>query len=134
MMNFHHIGIATEEIKDCKAVLESMCDVKQASGVIFDPEQGAYLCMLELANGFKFELVQGKVVEHLVKKGITCYHLCFCVADIEAEVKRLTADNALLIKNPAPAVLFNGRKVAFLQTQIGLIELLEQRDEHRPAE
>ena len=34
----------------------------------------------------------------------------------------------VLVSEPKPAVLFGGRRVAFLYTRIGLIELLEEND------
>lgn len=125
-MNFHHIGIACKDINNVKQLLRVLFEISYESNLIFDPEQNAKLSMVELANGLKLELIQGKPVENIIKKGINYYHLCFCVPDIEDFVKYLISKDAILVKELKPALLFNGRRVAFLHTPIGLIELLEE--------
>lgn len=134
MMRFHHVGIATKEITELKKSLKSTFNITKESEIVFDAEQQAMLCMLEIGNGLNLELIQGKAMEHLVAKGVTYYHLCFSVSDIESELKRLTANTAILVREPKPAVLFNGKKVAFLLTEMGLIELIEENDEDCAAE
>lgn len=129
-MRFHHVGIATKGITELTNSLRSTFNITKESEIVFDAEQQAMLCILEIANSLKIELIQGKAVKHLAAKGITYYHLCFSVSDIESELKRLTANNAILVREPKPAVLFNGKRVAFLLTEIGLIELIEENDEN----
>jgi methylmalonyl-CoA/ethylmalonyl-CoA epimerase len=123
-MQLHHIGVACRDIEEGIEQLSLVHDVVARTPVIHDPEQDALLALLTLADGTRIELVAGRQVEALVKKNIGLYHLCFEVADIDAEIGRLVAGGAKLIVPPKPAVLFDGRAVAFLYVDYGMIELL----------
>jgi methylmalonyl-CoA/ethylmalonyl-CoA epimerase len=126
-MKFHHIGIACKNINEQIAEVSAIHEIIEQSPIVFDVEQNATLVLLTLANGTKLELISGKVVETLVKKNITYYHLCFEVEDIYAETERLVNEGALLISPPKPAVLFNNRMVTFLNVSYGMIELLNAK-------
>jgi len=127
-MRFHHVGIACKDIEEEISNLTRIHQVVKQSDIVYDAEQNAELVMLTLADGTNIELISGKQVENLTKKNITYYHLCFEVDDIDAEVERLLSENAYLISPPKSAILFNNRKVAFLQVSYGLIELLSVKD------
>ena len=58
-------------------------------------------------------------------KNIPFYHICFEVIDIEKKINFFEEEGGIIISAPAPAVLFNGRKVSFIYTEIGIVELLE---------
>jgi methylmalonyl-CoA/ethylmalonyl-CoA epimerase len=126
-MQLHHIGVACRDIGEEIAHLSSVHDIVSQTPVIDDPEQDAQLVLLTLSDGTRIELVAGPQVETLVKKNIGLYHLCFEVADIEAEIDRLVGEGARLIAPPKPAALFNGRRVAFLYVAYGMLELLSQK-------
>ena len=55
------------------------------------------------------------------------YHQCFTTENLDAAIKFLTNEGALLVVEPIEAVAFNKRKIAFLylRTQM-LIELIEE--------
>ena len=95
------------------------------SGVVHDPHQGAELCLLSVAGGPAIELVAGPVVAGVVAKGQTWYHLAYTVPSVPAAVDRLEQERCRLVAPPAPAVLFDGRTVAFLVGPAGLIQLVE---------
>lgn len=126
-MKFHHVGIACKNIDEEIANISKIHKVIAQSPKVFDAEQNAELALLTLADGTKIELISGRQVETLVKKNMTYYHLCFEVDDINAEIERLVNDGAFLISPPKPAVLFNNRKVAFLNVSYGMIELLNSK-------
>ena len=71
------------------------------------------------------ELVSGEMVKDLVKKKITYYHICYEVKNIQKSIDSFK--NSILISPPKEAILFNNKKVAFLYTPIGLIELLGEK-------
>jgi methylmalonyl-CoA/ethylmalonyl-CoA epimerase len=127
MMQLHHIGVACRDIGEEIVRLSRVHDIILQTPVVDDPEQDAQLVMLTLSDGSRIELVAGPQVETLVRKNIGLYHLCFEVADIDAEIDRLVGGGARLIAPPKPAVLFNGRRVAFLYVAYGMIELLSQK-------
>lgn len=126
-MELHHIGIACDNIKNTKEYLHRLFDVTEESEEIFDDQQNAYLCMVKLYDGTNLELVSGKIVEKLVKKRHFLYHTCFQTEDIEKKIEEFENLGAKLISEPKPAKLFHGRKVAFLMTQFGLLELLDSQ-------
>jgi methylmalonyl-CoA/ethylmalonyl-CoA epimerase len=123
-MKLHHVGIACKDIDEELAAISKIHQVIEQSPKVFDAEQNAELVLLTLVDGTRIELVSGRQVEIFVKKNITYYHLCYEVTDIDAEIERLVGEGALLVSPPKPAVLFDGRKVAFLNVSYGLIELL----------
>ena len=124
-MRLHHIGIATSSITDMIERLKKNTDVVSVSNIMFDPEQNAELCMVRTQDGTDIELIQGEVVNKLVKKGQYLYHLCWETDDIEARLQQLIDDGGMLVSPMKKAVLFDGRRVAFVMTKLGLTELLE---------
>lgn len=127
-MKFHHVGIATKNIEETKNKISKMMNIIEESEIIFDELQDARLCMLSLDNNFKIELIEGNVVSNFVKKRNYLYHTCYSVSDINKTIEKLVLDGALLISAEKPAILFDGKKVAFLMTDIGIVELLEESD------
>lgn len=81
--------------------------------------------MLKIEDGLKIELISGKQIENLLKKKITYYHICYEVTDILKEKERLVDNGAFLISDEKEAILFDNKKVCFLLTSYGLIELVE---------
>lgn len=125
-MKVHHIGIAVKNIEKELQNYRNILDVESAGEIMYDPIQQARLCMLTLTGGTRFELVEGAPVEKYLKKGVQMYHVCYETADIEQEIARLEQKHSVVVSQPSPAVLFNNRKVAFLYTAVGLIELVEE--------
>ena len=123
-MKFHHVGLCCEDIKKHIDYMEKIHNIINKTDIIFDSLQNAYLCMLTLEDGTKLELISGKVVENYIKKKIEYYHICYEVEDIEKETKRIVNSGAIRLSKIQPAVLFNNKRVVFLKTQYGLIELL----------
>lgn len=121
----HHIGIATESITHTIEKMEKWFDIVQKTEITYDPLQRASLCMLTLKDGIKIELVQGENVTGFLKRNQRLYHTCYQTDNIEATVKRMVGEGSVQVTVPERAVLFGGRKVCFLMTQLGLIELLE---------
>lgn len=122
-MKFHHIGIATKDLEKSLAFVQENFDVKSYTPTIYDPLQDASLIMVETKD-LNIELVSGKVVEKFVAKNISYYHSCYEVENLEEAIEGFT--QSILISPPKPAILFNNRRVAFLHTPLGLVELLEQ--------
>ena len=125
-MKFHHIGIATENINDSLEYLKNILEIEHISDVVYDKNQDAKLCMITLKDGTQLELVSGNVVEKIVKKRQFLYHTCYEVKDIDKEIEKLEKLDAFLVSSPKEAILFNNQKVAFLMTNIGLMELVEE--------
>lgn len=124
-MRFHHIGIATDNIKDTLESLKKVMEIKDISDVVFDEKQDANLCMVTFKDGVKLELIEGHMVENLVKKRHYLYHTCYEVDNIESTMETLINDGAMQISEIKEAKLFEERRVVFLSWKLGIIELVE---------
>ena len=123
-MKVHHIGIVTKQIEDSVRDFEKMHHVVEKTEIIFDEEQGCHLAYLKTDEGLNVEFISGEIVKNIVEKNIFYYHLCYEVGDLNVKIEELRRAGATLISPPRPARLFDKRKVAFLSTPCGLIELL----------
>lgn len=124
-MKFHHIGICCKNIKKEIERIEKIHTIEKISDIVYDNNQNAELCMLELKEGIKMELISGEVVKNLIKKRISYYHLCYEVKDIEKEKSFFIKNGAILLKDLEEAILFENKKVCFLMASYGLVELKE---------
>lgn len=130
-MDFHHIGLATENINNSIEVYKSFGYT--ATKIICDPLQEVNIAFLEKLNSPIIELVEpindsSPVISILKKNGTIPYHFCYEVTNIDEAILLLRKSKFILTKKPMPAVAFDGRKVAFLYNSFsGLIELLEKK-------
>lgn len=125
-LELHHLGLATTDIKKSKEYLSHFFNITHISETIYDPNQKAHLCMLTMHDGTQIELIAGEVVKNYIKKRIMVYHSCYAVDDIHATINDFLKHDAMLISEPKEAILFQNKKVAFLMTELGLIELVEK--------
>lgn len=124
-MRFHHIGIACSDIHKAKRTLSSLYTISQDGPIVYDSLQDACVCLLKTGSGVTFELVSGAPAEGFLKRKSFYYHLCFEVEHLDIVIQDLMAAGALLFAPPKPAIVFDGRRVAFLMTEVGMVELLE---------
>jgi methylmalonyl-CoA/ethylmalonyl-CoA epimerase len=124
-MRLHHIGIATRDIEETKQYLTRVYDAVNLGEIIYDPNQETNLCMITLADGTKLELIQGETINRFVDHKQYLYHLCYEVEDMEQALMKFRAEKDLIFRKPVEAILFGGRRVAFVLTQLGIVELLE---------
>jgi methylmalonyl-CoA/ethylmalonyl-CoA epimerase len=122
-VKFHHIGIATQNIDKTLDWLCGQFNVISISNKVYDNNQDACLQMIETV-GVNIELVSGNMVKRFIEKNITYYHVCYEVDDLEESIK--TFEKSIVISKPVKAILFDNRRVAFLMTPIGIVELLEK--------
>jgi len=122
-VKFHHIGIATQNIDKTLNWLCGQFNVISISNKVYDNNQDACLQMIETV-GVNIELVSGNMVKRFIEKNITYYHVCYEVDDLEESIK--TFEKSIVISKPVKAILFDNRRVVFLMTPIGIVELLEK--------
>ncbi len=126
-IKFHHNGFACQNIEEGIQYVKEIYDVTHISEIVFDEYQDASVCLIEANNNIHIELVAGKQVESLLNKGISLYHVCYEVSDFFLTMAKFIAKGASVVSEPKPAPLFNNRLVMFLNTHLGLVELLEER-------
>ena len=128
-MKFHHIGVAVKDISATATVY--VAGGYRQSEVIFDPEQNVNICWLTKDGMPVVELLEpvndtSPVNKTLEKNGVTPYHTCYVVDDIDIAVKELRKMKYVIVSIPVEAVAIHCCKVCFLYNKnIGLIELVE---------
>ena len=91
----------------------------------FDPLQRAHVRLFNEGTPGAIELVAGPMVEAIVKRSATYYHICYRTPDLERTMDEARACGAIPAGEPVPAVLFGGRRIVFMFTPLGLVEFLE---------
>jgi methylmalonyl-CoA/ethylmalonyl-CoA epimerase len=130
-MNFHHIGIATNNIEETTKKY-NLFGYQTSTDTFFDPIQNVYITFMEKLNSPRLELVapvdqDSPILNILNKNGTIPYHFCYEVVDIVKEVEILKKMKFLMVSKIVPAVAFNNRLVCFLYSkESGLIELLNK--------
>ena len=131
-LRFHHIGIACYDINETKAFYELMGYV--ASPIIDDPIQDIRISFLKKEGSPMLELLapideKSPVNRILDTQGVTPYHICYEVDDIDAMMTLLRKQHKFVrVSKAAPACAIDDRRVAFLfRKDVGLIELVESK-------
>ena len=103
-------------------------------GQIFeDPLQKVKVAFMTTRPGdAQIELVQpvgdDSPVRRFLQQGGGMHHLCYEVADLEAELAAFRSRGAAIASRPKPAVAFGGRRIAWVITsEKFLVELLEEK-------
>jgi methylmalonyl-CoA/ethylmalonyl-CoA epimerase len=125
-MTIHHIGIACADIEQAVAEFRTLHNITGPVEIVYDDQQNASLAFIQLENS-AVEFVSGTPVKTVVEKGMSYYHVCYEVEDLERTLESYLQQGAVIASPPKPAVLFKGRRVAFVQTFYGLVELLESK-------
>lgn len=126
---FHHIGVAVKDITATAAVYVGG-GYKQ-SETIYDPVQNVNICWLTKDGMPTVELLapqdeHSPVNKTLEKNGVTPYHICYIVDNIEQAVKDLRKLKYVVVSKPEEAIAIHNCKVCFLfNKHVGLIELVE---------
>lgn len=126
---FHHIGVAVNSIEATASVYEQGGYKRSSS--IFDPIQNVNICWLTQDGMPTIELLapvdeKSPVNKTLDKVGVTPYHCCYMVENLEEATAKLRKQKYIIVSKPAIAVAFCGSRVCFLfNKNVGLIELVE---------
>lgn len=127
---FHHVGYAVKSIEKTLPFFNDLGYV--SSNIYVDKIQNVRVCLLNNDQEVLIELVEGldelnsPVCGFLNKIGITPYHICYTVDDIDQAILKMRDRKYTLLFNPVPAAAFSSRKICYMfNHNIGLIELLE---------
>ena len=127
---FHHIGVAVKDI-DSTAKIYALGGYN-ISKTVYDPIQNVNICWLTKEGSPIVELLapvdeSSPVNKTLEKVGVSPYHCCYIVNNIEDAVAELRKQRYVVVSKPEPAVAFKGSRVCFLfNKNVGLIELVEE--------
>lgn len=130
-----HIGYVVNNIEDAVERFTKQYGFSILHNVIYDPLQKVRLAMI-ISSDYRIELIE-PVDEHspsydFMRKGGGFHHFCYAVADMEQAIKDLQAKDHLLFVKPVKAILFGGKKVAFLFSRKDkkVIELVEYKEQN----
>jgi methylmalonyl-CoA/ethylmalonyl-CoA epimerase len=119
----HHVGIAVPSILAVDPALEPVHDPVQRVRVAFIRQHDVVLELIEPAG-------EGSPVQQSLSKGVKMLHCCYEVDGLESAIAAGREHGYLLLRPPVPAVAFGNRRIAWvLNQQLGLVELLERRNE-----
>lgn len=125
---FHHIGVATPSIE--KTALLYLNAGYIISETVTDPVQNVRIAFLSKDSMPAIELLEpidktSPVFNIISKSGVTPYHFCYEVSDMNKSIERLEAMNFNPISPPVDAVAMSNKKICFLHHKdAGLIELV----------
>ena len=126
---FHHIGMAVKDLDATVFVYEQGGYHRSAS--VHDSVQNVNICWLTKRDSPIVELLapvndRSPVNNILDKVGVSPYHCCYIVDNLENAILDLRKQKYVLVSKPVEAVAFCGSRVCFLfNKNIGLIELVE---------
>lgn len=130
----HHLGFVVSSIS---AVAEDFAISMSAhfdGEIIFDPIQRVRVAFFHPADARNpvFELVEpasddSPVSNFLKKKGGGLHHVCYEIDDLESGLREARGTGLVIVSDPAPAVAFAGRRIAWVSSKRRLlVELLER--------
>ena len=132
VMTIDHVGIVVGSLDRAAAYYTATFGLRPVNGRIVDPLQDVELQFLEDDGGTRLELIRPLSADspaaRALSQGGGLNHICYRVENLEASVEALVANGAKVVREPLPAVAFDGRRVTFLYTrERELIEFVEAR-------
>jgi methylmalonyl-CoA/ethylmalonyl-CoA epimerase len=128
-----HVGVAVPTLGPTTEMLSNLFGYKVVSGPFDDPIQKVSVNFLATSEdeAAEIELIaplgdDSPIASMLAKSSGTAYHLCFETTDIEQALAHAKSNGCIIVSPPAPAVAFDGRRIAWIYTRSRqLFELVE---------
>ena len=132
-MKIHHVGYLVKKIDKSIKSFEAL-GYKKESEICYDEYRDIDICFMN-KDGYRIELVMPKSQESVVYKmlkkiGVSPYHLCYEVNNVDDAIKLFTTEKGYVLmgeKCKAPAI-DNNYVVFLFNKDIGIIELLERKE------
>ena len=125
-----HVGYLTGDILSTAKAFEKLG--YQMGEIVDDDTQRTRICFLTKADEVRVELVEpyedNKTMQKmLAKRGVTPYHTCYEVDDVDSEYEQLIQEDWTALFKPVAAPAFDNRKICyFWKNDIGFIELVNR--------
>lgn len=128
-MRLDHIGYITDQLEETKTSFLSLGYTAEET-VDFEAHK-CRICFLRKDGETAIELVEpyegNKSLCKLLKNGVTPYHICYEVGNINEAIKELEQKGFVSLSKPLPAPAFDGREICYLWSrEMGYIELVEK--------
>jgi methylmalonyl-CoA/ethylmalonyl-CoA epimerase len=130
-MTFHHLGVFVSSLDVGIEYLERLFPIIKFGSVFHDAELKVSIQFIYMNDGTCIELVapygDGNPVDGVLKsKRNILNHLAFQVKNFDSTLNYYRQLGCLMLSEPKPALAFQGARVVFFLTKIGLIiELVE---------
>lgn len=125
---FHHIGVATEDIEK-EFNIYKFLGYQKDGNEFSDPNQGIRGIFINAKGQPTLELLENlegvKTLNTCLKNKIKMYHFAYRVGDFDAAVALFTNNNAKLLSRPQKSVAFGNRICFFMLPNMFMIELVE---------
>ena len=125
-----HIGYLTGNIPETSKAFEILGYV--AGEIVNDDTQQTRICFLHKEGEVNIELVEpyedNKTMQKMfAKRGVSPYHTCYEVEDIDIEYGKLINQNWTALFEPVAAPAFGNRRICyFWNREIGFVELVNK--------
>jgi len=125
---FHHIGYVTNKIENTSEIY--LLAGYEASEIIIDTIQNVKVCFLTKEGNPRIELIEpidefSSVNKILKKSGVSPYHICYEVDDINLAYDDLCKMGYTPLFRPVEAVALEDKLICYMyKKEIGFIELL----------
>ena len=133
-LKLHHIGFVVSSIQDCAESFAHGLGASWDGKITFDPIQKVRVTFFEGRGSTDplIELVEPgepeSPVSRFLRHGGGLHHLCYEVEDLESHLNFCKSFGTIILRPPAPAVAFDGRRIAWAMTKKKLLlEFLEAR-------
>jgi methylmalonyl-CoA/ethylmalonyl-CoA epimerase len=130
----HHVGFVVASIEESVASFAESLALPWQEEVFEDPAQRVRVTFLGRPGTPQFELVEpngpDSPVRTFLARGGGLHHVCYEVDDLERRLRQQRAAGGIIVRQPVPAVAFEGRRIAWFYTRTRLlVEYLERRRE-----
>lgn len=131
----HHLGFVVSSISAVAEEFAASILAAWDGQIIYDPIQRVRVSFLNPGDARNpvYELVEpatdGSPVSAFLKKGGGLHHVCYEIDDLERALAATNAARFVVLATPAPAVAFDGRRIAWICSKAKnrlLVELLER--------
>lgn len=129
----HHLGFVVASISAVAEGFSVSISARWDGVITHDPIQRVRVSFFIPADARNpvFELVEPasevSPVTSFLRKGGGLHHVCYEIDDLESGLREARAVGLAIVATPAPAVAFNGRRIAWVCSRSRLlVELLER--------
>ena len=126
---FNHIGVACYDIEKTASIYVEAGYSRTEE--IIDPLQNVKVCVLKKDLMPTVELLspvdeKSPICKTLQKTGVSPYHVCYNVPNMEQAIKDLRTKKFMPVSKPKMSNVFNSMVCFLFHKEIGLIEILEK--------
>jgi methylmalonyl-CoA/ethylmalonyl-CoA epimerase len=129
----HHVGFVVPSIADVAEEFAMFMSASWDGKIFHDPLQRVRVAFFKAADARNpvFELVEPadevSPVSNFLKKPVGLHHVCYEIDDLESVLQEAQRLGFVIVSDPAPAVAFGGRRIAWVSKSRLVIEFLERQ-------